>query len=182
MGKLKYMAPEILELMKKIKERTKNEKIDLKYDPEKADVFSLGILISSLCCLEMVDVFETPKDAFNKKMMKIQSAYPKLHFILVDMLTMEAEPRKNFRKVYEYISQYSKEISKFEFFELEFESALKATSESSSKELKGLEKVYSDWTKKGDFNMRNNLFGEAIMCYLKVYELIKRGEIPYKKE
>lgn len=37
------------------------------------------------------------------------------------------------------------------------------------------EQNYLKLMKNGDFNMRNNSFGEAIVNYLKVYEILKRG-------
>lgn len=36
--------------------------------------------------------------------------------------------------------------------------------------------------KKGDNNMRNNSYGEAILAYLKVYEILKRGQLPISRE
>lgn len=49
-------------------------------------------------------------------------------------------------------------------------------------DLSFFEKHYQSMMKTGDFNMRNNSFGEAIIHYLKVYEILKRGQLPISKE
>jgi len=185
-GKLKYMAPEILKLMEQIRaakaggKSPTGSKIKIDYDPEKADVFSLGIVIGSLCCLELLDGSTAP-EVYKKKLGQVQKEYPRIHSMLVDMLNPVPNLRKDLRRLHEEILSYSADMSKLQFFELEFESGLKATS-SPLAISNTFEKTYQDFIRKGDFNLRNNLFGEAIMCYLKVYELVKRGEIPLKKE
>ncbi len=174
------MAPEITKLVDEIKDASRKEKVKIVYDPEKADVFSLGILLASCCCLEMVDIKE-PKEAYSTKLSLVQKQYPKLHSIVLDMLQPDPNLRKDFLRLYNQIIAYKPDLSKFPFFELEFESGLKAT-QTDSNAPRTFEVTYYEWIKKGDFNMRNNFFGEAIMSFLKVYEMIKRGEIPFKKE
>lgn len=44
------------------------------------------------------------------------------------------------------------------------------------------EKKFRFFMKKGDNNMRNNSYGEAILAYLKVYEILKRGQLPISRE
>ncbi len=173
------MAPEILKLIEDIRNPAKRDSIKIEYDPEKADVYSLGVVIGSVCALQMIDASE-PKESFSAKLEKIRSDYPKLHSLVIDMVKPDPHTRKNFRKLAEYLEGYRNDLSKFPFFELEFVSGLKAELE--SKETKVFEKTFVEWTKKGDFNMKSNFYGEAIICYLKVYEMVKRGELPYNKE
>ena len=174
------MAPEILKLIDDIRNPAKRDSLKIDYDPEKADVYSLGVVIGSVCNLQMLDASE-PKETFSAKLEKIRSEYPKLHSLVIDMVKPDPPTRKNFRKLSEYLEGYRNDLSKFPFFELEFVSGLKAA-EAESKETKVFDKTFVEWTRKGDFNMKSNFYGEAIICYLKVYEMVKRGELPYNKE
>ena len=61
------MAPEIYKLMEEVKNSSKKDKIKIEYNPEKADVYSLGILIGSCCCLEMLDIKDS-KEQLAKKL------------------------------------------------------------------------------------------------------------------
>jgi serine/threonine protein kinase len=177
-GKLRYMAPELHDLMNDMQTKKKVIKID--YDPEKADIYALGIVLGSICCLELFDVKDT-KEEFTRKLGNVQENYPKLHHIIVDMINQDPGMRKTFRKVFEQLAKYQLEMSKLPFCELEFVSGLMSapTEDTNSKTFS---KAYADWITKGEINMRNNLLGEAIACFLKVYEMIKRGEVPFKKE
>ena len=181
-GKTKYMAPEITSLIQQIQSGDKGG-VAIKYDVEKADVYALGILIGSLGCMEMLGATDSPAE-FSRKLGKIQSEYPKIHSMVIDMVNPNPMLRKDFRKLFEYLSQFKGDVSKLPFYELEFESGLQLnpSSISRSEMTKTFERTFQEWNYKGDINMRNNLFGEAIMCYLKVYEMIKRGEIPLNKE
>ena len=181
-GKTKYMAPEITALIRQI-QSGEQDRVKIQYDVEKADVFALGILLGSLGCMEMLGATDSQTE-FSRKLSKIQNEYPKIHSLVVDMVNPNPTLRKDFRKLFEYVSQFQNEIAKFPFYELEFESGLQLnpSSLSRSEATKTFEKTFQEWNYKGDINMRNNLFGEAILCFLKVYEMIKRGEIPLKKE
>ena len=174
------MAPEILKLIADIRNPAKRDSVKVEYDPEKADVYSLGVVIGSICALQMLDASE-PTEVFSAKLEKIRSEYPKLHSLVIDMVKPDPFTRKKFKKLSEYLEGYKNDLSKFAFFELEFVSGLKAA-ELESKETKVFDKTFVEWTKKGDFNMKSNFYGEAIVCYLKVYEMVKRGELPYNKE
>lgn len=178
MGKLGYMAPELHQMLDDIKNKAKDIKRD--YDPEKADMYALGIVLGSLCCLEKFDAKDT-KDEMNRKLANVQEHYPRLHCIIVDMVHHDPGMRKCFRKVFEQLGKYQTDMSKLQFCELEFVSGLMSTADEETTS-RGFSKVYTHWINKGDINMRNNLMGEAIACFLKVYEMIKRGEVPFKKE
>ena len=123
-GKVRYMAPEILRLIEEIRNPKRQEAVKVDYDPEKADVYSLGVVLGSLCSMELMDNSET-RDVQNKKLEKIRTEFPKLHPLVLDMLKTDVLNRKTFRKLGEYIEEYSGELKKFPFFELEFESGLK---------------------------------------------------------
>lgn len=174
------MAPEIHRLLEQLKSPMKGNRIEVVYDPEKADVFSLGILLASLCCLEIVDS-QMDKGEIGNHLSIIQERYPKIHAVLVDMLHSDPGMRKPFRKLYEKLSTHSAEMTKLPFCELEFVSELKAT-DTEERSVLGFEKTYAAWVSKGESNMKNNLYGEAIACFLKVYEMIKRGDLPFSKE
>lgn len=177
-GKLKYMAPEIHKLIAALKDRQKSKDMEIVYDPEKADVFSLGVLLTSLGCLDAVDG-QAGQAALDKQLSQLQEHYPKLHQLVVDMLHPDPGLRKNLTKLYEKLCTYSNEMTKLPFCELEFVSELKTTDENGTG---SFDKAYIMWVTKGESNMKNNLFGEAIACFLKVYEMIKRGNMPFNKE
>jgi len=44
------------------------------------------------------------------------------------------------------------------------------------------DKNYEFYLKKGEFNMKNNSYGEAILAFLKVYEILKRCQLPISRE
>lgn len=176
------MAPEITELIDQIKNKKQDgKKVVLNYDPEKTDVFALGIVLGSLCCLEPFDARDTLEQQ-DSKLEKIQSLYPKMHSLVLDMIAKDPAKRRQVMDLAGSLLPFKAELQKVQFFELEFESGLASTGDKGSNEGGGFEKKFADMVRQGDFNMRNNFFGEAIMSYLKVYEMIKRGEIPFKKE
>ena len=179
MGKLKYMAPEIHQLLRTLQSPQHGKPVDIRYDPEMADVFALGVLLASLCCLQSIDG-QSGAEVIGAKLTLIQDQYPKLHPLIVDMLHPDAGLRRSFRKLYEKLSSYSAEMKKLPFCELEFVSELKATEDSAG--TAHLEKSYDEWISKGESNMKNNLYGEAIACFLKVYEMVKRGVLAFNKE
>lgn len=81
-GKWRYMAPEISEIIKKIEsgEYIKKQEGESLYNTEKTDVFSLGICIGSLCNLEYFDARDD-KSEFARKMDLIRENYPKVFLI-----------------------------------------------------------------------------------------------------
>ena len=175
------MAPEIHQLMKSIQERNQTNKLEINYDPEKADVFSLGILIASLCCLDQVDG-QSDKAAINKQLSEVQEFYPKLHPLVVDMLHPDPSLRKPFQKLFDRLSSFTHEMAKLPFCELEFVSELRSMAMDEATGSGSFERSYGEWVSKGESNMKNNLYGEAIACFLKVYEMIKRGNLPFNSE
>ena len=54
-GKYRYLAPEINEIVKR---RKAGENIPIDYDPEISDVFSMGIILGSIAILENFDARE----------------------------------------------------------------------------------------------------------------------------
>lgn len=194
-GKFSYMAPEIREIFKQIDEGTfKKKPGESLYNTEKADVFSLGLCIGSITSLEKFDGREVGEEDHKKRMEKIRERYPRIHLLLCDMIQVRSEPRKKTGELLAQLSQY-KELDKFEFFEMEFESGLNfVTKKTNSDSLNGTKQSFGsfedttaaklnhlvdkdclDFYRKGELNMKNNLFGQAILNFLKAYEILKRN-------
>ena len=76
------------------------------------------------------------------------------------------------------------------FCELEFESGLKNTKFEATGSIRtnnsirasSFDQSYDHYLKKGEFNMKNNSYGEAILSFLKVYEILKRCQLPITRE
>ncbi len=84
----------------------KNFKIE--YDPEKSDVFSLGIVVLSMCCLNQVDGRSEENINFNK--INIKGKYPRINILLDQMLNQDPRLRKSFSDLMLLINNWGKEI------------------------------------------------------------------------
>lgn len=112
------------------------------------------------------------------------------------MVHPRTEARKKTGELLGQFKPYMEELEKLHFFELEFESGLKYIQNSGSTGDLGTLKVSTaagglknpidkqclEYFKKGELNMKNNLFGVAILNYLKAYEIVKRAGASYSKD
>ena len=186
-GKLAYLPPEIKLLVEQLEEDKDNVTID--YDPEMADVYSMGIIFASLCILDKFDSRDSQEE-WSRKLSILQDQYPKLYPLILDMVNDSPGKRKSFEEVLNAIQILSPGLGKIHFFEMEFESGLQSTKKmrqtngsfGKNEEESEYETEYKQRIAQGDFSMRNNLFGEAILNYVKVYEIYKRGELHMSKE
>lgn len=184
-GKLAYLPPEIKEIVEKLH----SEEIDeINYDPEKADVYSMGIMFGSLTILDKFDSRDTPEQ-LEVKLERLRDASPGIHSLVLEMINENPKKRKCFADLIKSIQALRPELQSIQFFELEFESGLqskKKMASDGSSTLFGEDDPYmleyKMRMKQGDFSMKNNLYGEAIINYVKVYEIFKRGEIQMNRE
>lgn len=125
-GKLSYLAPEI---MLQLKNRQEDPSItEFDYDLELADVYSLGIMLGSIATLDKFDARDSPEDRASK-MAKLQERSPGMYRLVVEMLFDDPEKRSSFADLAKNIHKINPEHKNITFFELEFESGLQNTRE-----------------------------------------------------
>ena len=105
-GKWKYLAPEIDQIIKK---RKTGDNVVIDYDPELSDVFSMGILLGSLANLESFDARDSEEET-GIKLEKLRSISPKMHMLIVDMINPHPGKRKTFSDLMKNLNQSSHDI------------------------------------------------------------------------
>lgn len=94
-GKYRYLAPEIKEIIDK---RNNGEKVPVHYDTEMSDVYSMGVILGSLACLEIFDSRDS-EDEWKRKLMKLRDVSPKIHSLVLDMIGVKPSTRKRFAEL-----------------------------------------------------------------------------------
>ena len=82
-GKFNYMSPEICDLVQQI-QGGKFWDIQVKYNVEKADVYSLGIALIDLCLLSKINGSSYSDVTISLK--KIETEYPRVYSIVREMV------------------------------------------------------------------------------------------------
>ncbi len=109
------MAPEVRKLFEKL---AKREHVKIEYCLEKADVFSLGLIILDMCVLDIIDArdFNTIQTNLNN----IQDKYPKVFLFLKNMLEYSPTDRKTFSQLHLYITNWGELINSTLIVEVDF--------------------------------------------------------------
>ena len=159
-GKIRYLAPEILAIISNWRNRDQ-QKVIIDYDLEKADVYSLGIVLLSMIHLEHINGSDIKNVTLS--LLKIQKSHFRLFTLLNAMLDEEPNKRKRFSNLKMLLDNWNNEISQCVLNELEFVD-----------DIAGL--ISSDDTNQnntvveGDYHMKNGLYKEAIQIYLNIYK------------
>lgn len=94
-GKYRYLAPEINEIVNK---RKAGENVPIDYDPELSDVYSMGIILGSISILENFDARDE-KNLWSEKLEKLRNVSPIMHGLVVDMVNAVPHKRKTFSEL-----------------------------------------------------------------------------------
>lgn len=105
-GKYRYLAPEIDNIVKK---RKSGINIPIDYDPELSDVYSMGIILGSISILENFDARDTDAEC-SAKLEKLRSCSPKMHSLVLDMINPLPHKRKSFSELMKNLNQTSHDI------------------------------------------------------------------------
>lgn len=160
-GKVRYFAPEVLDLLAKWR-LNGSCKGGLDYDLEKADVFALGIVFLSMATLEFINGTEM-KDVV-KGLMKVQKRYPRLYLLFSEMLHEDSTARKRFLNLKLMFLDWEKEIFGVVLNELDF-------IEDKADVLKGEKEEVDGLIMEADYHKKNCLYIKAIEIYLKLYKI-----------
>ena len=169
-GKFYYMAPEVFNLVKNFNNLERNN--ELKYDAEKADVFSLGVVILNLCLLEEIN--GSNYDNIIKGLLKIKNKYFRVHSLLENMLNFDFSNRSKFLDLHLFVTNFEKNILNTHLSEVNFINKKDNICLDEKKESKN----YNIILEEAEFNKKCKLYKEAINKYIKVYKLLK---ISHKK-
>lgn len=158
-GKMRYLAPELLQILGDIRLNGPS-KVVIDYDLEKADVYSLGIVLLSMAGLEQVDGSDSAKVTL--AVVKIQKTHPKLYTLLSSMIDQDPNNRKRFSQLRALLSNWDDETSACIINELEF---IDDSAELLSNEATDVKDTIVD----GDYHIKNGLYKEAIQIYMNAY-------------
>lgn len=111
-GKYRYLAPEIKEIIDK---RNSGEKVPIHYDTELSDVFSMGIIFGSLASLEYFDSRDTD-DEWKRKLLRLRDVNPKMHSLVLDMIAENPSNRKRFSDLMKDLVGTNPTISQTQYY------------------------------------------------------------------
>lgn len=164
-GKFGYMAPEVFNIVTNFRNLKRN--CELKYDAEKADVFSLGVVILNLCLLEEINGSRC--DNIVKGLLRIKSRYSNVYSLLDNMLNLDYKNRSKFLELHLFVMNFKKKIfetylSEVNFINKEDNLCLNRKNESED---------FYIILEEAEYNKKCKLYKQAIKNFIKVYKIFK---------